>query len=314
MTERQFGKGTVIFHEGDVGETFFRVISGKVGIFSAYETDGEYLIKELNPDDYFGEMAVIEAYPRSATAVALSDVKVEEATTSEMGVFFKENPEKVLQITGYIGKCIRDTTEEYIEVAGTIQKLGEGEKKDSLMDKLRKFAGVYSARSKEMNKLSTEGAKRFSKAKSDSVESYSKETIIFKQGEFAECMYEVQGGSVGIYSDYGKSNEKLLSTVEAGEYFGEMGLIDNKPRSATAVIMADNTILETIKKKDLLNLFKENPPQAEAIVAHLSAKLRQVTKKYLESCHLLYDIYNGSVNDSEIAKKASEYVTYHGVV
>ena len=313
MTEKHFSKGTVIFHEGDNGETFFRVIDGTVGIFSSYGTEDEYLIRELKSDDYFGEMAVIEAYPRSATAVAISDTIVEESTTAEMGKFFKNDPEKVLEITDYIGKCIRDTTEDYIEVVGTIEKLGGGEKKDSLMDKLKKFAAVYSSRSKEANKLSAEASKKFSVSGSDAVENFSKGTVIFKQGDASDCMYEVEGGSVAIYSDYGTAAQKKLATVYGGEFFGEMGLIGNKVPSATAVTTEETTI-ETIKKADLLDLFKKNPPQAEAIVAHLSGKLRQVTKKYLESCHLLYDIYNGSVNDDEIVKKASEYETFHGVV
>lgn len=63
-----------------------------------------------------------------------------------------------------------------------------------------------------------------------------------------------------------------------------------------------------------LDLFRENPPKAEAIVAHLSRKLRQVTMKYLESCHLLYDIYNGDVKDDEIKDKASGHDTFNGIV
>lgn len=313
MTEKQFSKGTIIFHEGDHGETFFRVISGTVGIYSSYGTEDEYLIRELKSGDYFGEMAVIETYPRSATAVAISDSSVEESSTAEMGLFFKDNPEKILEITDYIGKCIRDTTDDYIEVTDTIEKLGRGEKKESLMDKLKKFGEIYSSRKKEANKPSAEASRKFSATGSDAIENFPKATVIFKQGDVSDCMYQVQGGCVDIYSDYGTSAQKKLATVSDGEFFGEMGLIGNKARSATAVTTIDNTTIEIIKKTDLLELFKNNPPMAEAIVVHLSEKLRQVTKKYLESCHLLYEIYTGSVMDNEVAKVATEYKTYNGV-
>lgn len=314
MTERQFSKGTVIFREGDMGDCFYRVISGNVGIVAAYGEDNEHLIKDLKPNDYFGEMAVIEAYPRSATAVALSDVNIEEFSTSEMGAFFKENPEKVLEITSYIGKCIRDTTEEYVEIADTIEQLGAGEKKDSLMDKLKKFAGVYSSRKKEEKKLSVEASKKLLGTPGDDIECFSKGTVLFKEGEHSSCMYEVQVGKIGIYVDYGKPSEKRIASVVGGEFFGEMGLIDFCSRNATAVVLEDDTTVEIIDKNNLLDLFRENPPKAEAIVAHLSRKLRQVTVKYLESCHLLYDIYNGDVKDDEIKDKASGHDTFNGVV
>jgi len=65
--------------------------------------------------------------------------------------------------------------------------------------------------------------------------SYKKGEIIFKQGDPADCMYDIRWGSVGIYLNYGTSDEKMLAQLRGDDIFGEMGLVDEAPRSATAV-------------------------------------------------------------------------------
>ena len=66
---RNFPKGKTIFQEGEQGDEFFIVVRGRVEIRS-----GERHFETLEADGIFGEMALIDDSPRSATAVALTDV------------------------------------------------------------------------------------------------------------------------------------------------------------------------------------------------------------------------------------------------
>jgi CRP/FNR family cyclic AMP-dependent transcriptional regulator len=66
---RNFAKGKTIFQEGDRGDEFFIVVRGQVEIVS-----GDRHLETLEDDGIFGEMALIDDSPRSATAVALTDV------------------------------------------------------------------------------------------------------------------------------------------------------------------------------------------------------------------------------------------------
>ena len=64
---------------------------------------------------------------------------------------------------------------------------------------------------------------------------FKKDEVIFKQGDFAHSMFDIVSGSVGVFVSYGGENETRLTVLKRGEFLGEMGLIENYPRSAAAV-------------------------------------------------------------------------------
>ena len=66
---------------------------------------------------------------------------------------------------------------------------------------------------------------------------FGKDQVIFRQGDTATVMYDILSGKVGIYVDYETEKQKQIAVLEAGEIFGEMGMIEYYPRSATAVAL-----------------------------------------------------------------------------
>ena len=77
LQERTYLKGETIFAQGDIGRALFIVFSGKIALSRldpvAQKSD---VIAEVNPGEYFGEMALLEEMPRTATASAAEDTKV----------------------------------------------------------------------------------------------------------------------------------------------------------------------------------------------------------------------------------------------
>jgi CRP-like cAMP-binding protein len=65
--EKAYRPGDIVFHEGDPGRALFVVVEGSVEITQA-RPEGEYVLVTLGPGDAFGELALIDDYPRSATA------------------------------------------------------------------------------------------------------------------------------------------------------------------------------------------------------------------------------------------------------
>jgi CRP/FNR family transcriptional regulator, cyclic AMP receptor protein len=99
---RNFGKGDTIFSEGDRGDDFFVVVRGKVEIRS-----GDRRLETVGPKGIFGEMALIDASPRSATAVALTDVTVAPIKEKQFLFLVRHMPMFGLRVMRVLAKRLR---------------------------------------------------------------------------------------------------------------------------------------------------------------------------------------------------------------
>ena len=94
MRSRRFRRGEVIFHLGDPGDALFVIVSGDVKISLPSETGEEAILATLGPGTVFGELALLDGAPRSATATALGPTETvvlprdrfRELIASEAGV------------------------------------------------------------------------------------------------------------------------------------------------------------------------------------------------------------------------------------
>lgn len=128
------------------------------------------------------------------------------------------------------------------------------------------------------------------------VNTFSKNEVIFKEGTYGQCMYEIQSGSVHIYVDFGTENEKLLTTLEAGQFFGEIGIAEARPRTATAIAAEDHTNLSEISNNNFSEYFQNEPQKLLAIMQHMSERLRALTQEYLEARETIAEAIDAAKN------------------
>ena len=117
-----------------------------------------------------------------------------------------------------------------------------------------------------------------------STKELKKGEVIFKQGDPSDCMYDILWGEVGIYVNYGTPEEKLLTTLKTEQFFGEMGMIEGLPRSATAVALDKDTRLKVITPETFQEYFREKPVKVLLVMQNMSRRLRELTGEYLEAC------------------------------
>lgn len=291
--EKTFAGGEIIIKQGDLGHSFFQLLEGSAQVYLNYGEADQVKLTELVPGKYFGEMAVIESYPRSTTVVAGEGAKVIEIEADELKEYFAQYPEKIIDIMMCLGNRLKELTADYDEAKQVLAGMKDpSADKSSFAAAIAKHLNWFKASKKAIDKPSAEAlreaAEKVGQDKGD-IESYKKGTVIFKQGEVGKYMYILHGGNVGIYTNYGSADQVKLTQLFPVACFGEMGMISDDARSATAVSESDDTYVEVIRAEDLSGLFETCPVKIEMIMRHLSYRLRSLTYDYFNTCKEISD-------------------------
>lgn len=108
-------------------------------------------------------------------------------------------------------------------------------------------------------------------------EEFASGEVLFNEGELGECMYLLVEGKVAIFTGV-PPKTKTLAIFEPGDFFGEMGLYDDKPRAASAMARESSRVL-VLHKTDFCDLIAEYPPVALGIMKELNQRLRATNLK-----------------------------------
>lgn len=93
-------------------------------------------------------------------------------------------------------------------------------------------------------------------------------SVVFREGDMGDCAYIVRDGVVDIQRETG-NGPQYLASINTGEVFGEIALMTNQPRTATALARTDVT-LEVVDRAAMVGLFASSPDLAYQIVGRLA--------------------------------------------
>jgi CRP/FNR family cyclic AMP-dependent transcriptional regulator len=163
-----FRKGDIIFFEHEPGDTFYLIQSGRVQIVRIIG-DIEKNIDILYPGEVFGEMAILEEAPRSATTIALDDMKALEFNRENFEVLMMGNPQIAMKLLKLFIKRIYDAKRRFMimtlddleaKIADVFLMLAENQSKDTstadsiefktTVDDMAHWAGIPPAQCKEV--------------------------------------------------------------------------------------------------------------------------------------------------------------------
>ena len=106
----------------------------------------------------------------------------------------------------------------------------------------------------------------------------SRNALLFAQGGPGDALYVIQRGKVKVVLSDADGKEVILSVLGPGDFFGEMALIDDEPRSASVMTM-ENSEFYVISKSDFQACVARQPELATNLMRHLSRRLRAADHK-----------------------------------
>jgi CRP/FNR family transcriptional regulator, cyclic AMP receptor protein len=127
MRRRSYRQGEVVFHQGDPGDTLHLVYRGRLKIVLASATGDEAVLAIVGPGDLFGEMALLDGGPRSATVVALEPVETATLTRGDFLALLRRSPAAVNGLLAALARVIRQTDEDvgdlmFLDLQGRLAK------------------------------------------------------------------------------------------------------------------------------------------------------------------------------------------------
>lgn len=241
---RRFMKNSPIVRQGDAGDNFYTIVSGKAKIVVSGNNGAEKILGTLSTGDSFGETALIEKGKRTASIVTLSQTAVFEISREGFEKFLASNAENREKITGKI-------------------RLG----------KMLLASSVFSFMSQKQISYLIKNLKP---------EKIKAGTIVFKQGDEGNKFYLIQEGNIHL-ERFDNSLKTLDIILKPGNFFGEMALVKNIPRTATAEAVSDS-LLFTLDKESFCNIIGSTLSGGRELDSLINERAEQLGEEVMKSC------------------------------
>ena len=121
-----------------------------------------------------------------------------------------------------------------------------------------------------------------------SVKSYKKHVIVINQDDETYSLYVILSGSVKVFVSGEDGREVVLNHQQAGDYFGDLALIDKQPRVASVMTMEPSKFM-IISREDFLTCLSKNPEIAINLIKPMTSRMRMLAKNV--SSLALLDVY-----------------------
>jgi CRP/FNR family transcriptional regulator, cyclic AMP receptor protein len=224
------------------GQKMFLLVSGQVVL-----TAGAKIVDTVKVGEIFGEMALISQAPRSATATAKTDCEALSLDDGQFQSAIQQSPEFALMMMSAIFDRLRMVAAKLVV------------RKNAPAQTTTREAAVFDSRMLANLQQQLEGA---------ATVRYLQEKVIMHEGQKGASMYVVLEGRVGIWI-----GNTIVESIGPGGTFGEMALVDQSPRTASAVAQTECALL-SINRAALMALVKAQPAFGVALLRAVADRLR----------------------------------------
>ncbi len=270
-------------------ENFYIIRSGNVKIMKENPVISEESTHVLGPGDFFGVVSCMSNRPRIETAIAMGNLSLISVDREQFAILIQKNPIVAMKIIRFFSRQLRDfnqsitkltLSESVEENPENLFNIGEYYLKIKAVNHsiyayqryiqyCPKGYNVENAikRLQSMNaplKVPVNPAEHLNKT-------YRDNTMIFCENEPGGEVYVIQSGKVKI-TKIPVDEEVLLAVLKSGDIFGEMSLLENKPRSASAISFGEVKVL-AINRANFEEMVHMQPQLAIKVVQLLSERI-----------------------------------------
>ncbi len=241
---RRFMKNSAIIRQGDKGDNFYTIVSGTADVVVSEGNGKERTVGHLSTGDSFGETALIEKIARTASIVTTSPAAVFEITREGFEKFLASDSENREKLTNKI-------------------RLG----------KMLLASPVFSFMNQKQTAFLIKNLKP---------EKIKQGTVIFRQGDEGNLFYIIQEGKIHL-ERFENSLKTLDIILTPGNFFGEMALVRNIPRTATAEALTD-ALLFSLDKESFYAIIGNSIFAGKELDSLINERASQLGKEVLKSC------------------------------
>ena len=345
----QYTKGSIIYFEGDKDERIFIMQSGSVLLTSTDIESGQPVAEQVKNGEFFGVKSALGHFGREETATALVPTVAVALTIQEFEILFSNNKALITKMLRVFSNQLRQihkktesilnniTEDQQSGMLAVAQSFYDDEQYRSACDVYLKFLKRYpnTTRKEEVAKLYADSKLRMEKLAMHSrggaaefeddgagsslkifslpaferfAKTYEPGEVIISEYEPGDSFYLIQSGRVQLVKCVNGA-KKNLDILKPGEFFGEMAILDNSPRSATCMAAGYVKCLE-FNKENFELLITGNPQMAVLLLKLFCKRIYDQKRRFrilvvkdlqarLADVFMLLDEMNPVMNEAE---------------
>ena len=341
-----FAKGSIIYFEEDKDDRIFILQKGLVVLSSTDVETGAPVTEYAREGEFFGVKSAFGRFPREETATVVADSLVIAMSVAEFEQLFSSNKQIIMKMLRVFSNQLRAVHKKSEQILGSgegvnpqagmasvAQCFYDEEQYRSCCDICLKFlklypnsddkdtiARLYADSKKRLDMLQAKAARQDSGDQIVTptgssgfylpgferfVKTFERDSVIISEHEPGETFYLIQSGSIQLVKCV-NGVRKNLDILHPGEFFGEMAILENSPRSATCIAIDKVEVLE-FNKANFEVLITGNPQMALILLKLFCKRIYDQKRRLkilliaepharLASVFMMFDEMNPSTN------------------
>jgi len=234
---KQFAKGTVIFKEGEPGDSIFIISGGKIGVFRLDSSGKKIVLNELKEGDFFGEFGFFGNGRRQASVEALADTELLEITKKDLQEIIREFP----SVSQVLFKFYKERVLDTLLVTSSLFQSFSPQERAQILDRF-------------------------------TMEAFPAGAMVLQEGASGDSMYIIKKGEVEVFTMDARGAALPLARLKEGDFFGEIALVTGRPRTASVKVLQPAELVR-LDKKDFDQITADHPEVTEILQESLHLRL-----------------------------------------